>query len=115
MAEDLTEQSDEYKAVVEAMVGSIPAEVPFWERAQIRPRELTALQLEKRKLEQRLEEEAWHRVQETMPDDDIDVLAYNEHLDTFFIAYHEDGTWFGGVAGQTVTHWKELVPPEKVQ
>lgn len=119
MAEDLTEQSEEYKAVIQAMVGSIPVEVPFWERAQIRPRELTALQLEKRKLEQQLEEEAWHAVQDTMPDDDITVLVYSTKTEVYMLAYHSDGKWVDIEDGSDyytglmdITHWKDLIPPK---
>lgn len=96
-------------------------EVPFWERAQIRPRELTALQLEKRALEQHLqvvsallEAEEWHRVEETLPDDDIEVLAYSKERDEFFLAFQEGGSWHSP-RGMVVTHWKDLIPPEDGQ
>lgn len=122
MAEDLTEQSEAYKAGVEAMVGISSVDIPFWERAQIRPRELTALQLEKRKLEWRLEAEAWHKVDEQMPDDDITVLTYSAETDGYRIAFHAEDEWFDAEDGEDyfirligITHWKELIPPEKVQ
>lgn len=118
MAEDFTEKSPEYRAVEEVLAGSIQDQIPFWERAQIRPRELTALQLEKRAIEQRLrvisallEAEEWHRVVDRLPDDEIEVLAYNQGRDEFFIAYRLGGRW-RSERGLEVTHWKDLVPPE---
>lgn len=117
MAENNSNQSLEYQAAIQALAGRLD-EVPFWERAQIRPRELTALQLEKRALEQRLmavsallEAEEWHRVEDALPDDEIEVLAYSHVRDEFFIAYRLAGRW-RSERGLEVTHWKDLIPPE---
>lgn len=57
----------------------------------------------------------WNRVEDSMPDDDIEVLVYTEEFDRLYLAYHDDSEWISdeGFTLNGITHWMEVVPPSE--
>lgn len=60
--------------------------------------------------------EPWIRVEDGLPDDDIEVEAYMEVSDNFEIAARDGGRWYqvgSDMRLHGISHWRDLVGPEK--
>ena len=58
-------------------------------------------------------EGCWNCVEDSMPDDDIEVLVYRESHEDMYLAHHEDGAWVTDSSDEIakVTHWMEVIHP----
>lgn len=56
----------------------------------------------------------WKRVEDALPDDEIEVLAYMQASDCFIMASRDDGHWIStdnGMRLHGITHWCDPIPP----
>jgi hypothetical protein len=59
--------------------------------------------------------EFWNRVEDGLPDDDIEVLVYSKEFDQFHLAHHDDESEWISDAGDlliAISHWMDLIPPQ---
>lgn len=55
----------------------------------------------------------WNKVEDGLPDDDLEVLTYRDGTGLTDLATHSDDRWFGsdGYTIYGITHWMEVIPP----
>jgi len=55
----------------------------------------------------------WKKVEDDMPDDETEVLAYRNGTGLQDLAHHEADHWVGsdGYTIYGITHWMEVIPP----